>query len=161
MEIITVFLITLVIALIIGNLLLTFTGSKRSTPLAQRQMIQPVVADSEIITPHLLNESKIIQSNLQAINQKTNMAHNRLNKLEKLLLTNGNSVLTYNLREKMRKLDNFRANTEVELKAIKEIIEWLQSQNEKVKKSNKRKKGKKKERELTPEEMHKIIYKSG
>jgi Flp pilus assembly protein TadB len=59
---------------------------------------------------------------------------------------------------KINKLDNFRANTEIELKAIKEILMELQNKGMTVKARTYKKK--KKKDNLTAEKMHKIIYRS-
>ena len=67
-----------------------------------------------------------IQSRLNAMGKKTDMAHSRLNDLEQELVSakSGSIEETKLLpfEKKLERLDNFRSNTETEIKALKEII---------------------------------------
>jgi len=105
---------------------------------------QPLVLN----TPH----TTVIQSS------QPNEVSTRLEKIENLLLNNGNSILAYNLKEKLRKLDNFRANTEVEIAGIREILAELQK--EQGQKISATRKTTEEDTGLVTEDMRKIIYRA-
>ena len=84
-------------------------------------------------------QTSVLFSNFSALNEKINLVNNQLN------LVN----------EKLKKLDNFKGNTAVELKALKEIL--IELQNKYITASSKKVK---KAKNLSGKEMHKIIYRS-
>ncbi len=154
MEIITVFLIVLVIALAFGNTLLSFIGN--GLPKAANS----ISGNAAIIAGSYFSDKvPAPKSNIKAVNEKANMAHSRLDALERFLLSKDNVIFLENLEGKMRNFDNFRANTEVELIAIKEILAELQNKGMVVKAKRFSKKGKQK-KGLSDKQMHKIIYRS-
>jgi len=66
-----------------------------------------------------------LQAKYNGLTRKTEMAHSRLNDLEQEIVVSKNSSQNpkiLKLEEKLDKLDNFRANTEVELQALKEVL---------------------------------------
>ncbi len=154
MTTLTLFLIGLVVAFLMGNAglylydrKLSGSGANGKAPEGQTMLSQPIFGN-------LARDCSVngISRNSQAAapataEEKLRIATVRLDRLEKLLLNNGNSILAYNLKDKLRDLDNFRANTVVEMKAIKEIISEIKPAT----------KGKD---DLSTKEMHKIIYRS-
>jgi hypothetical protein len=131
MTIITVFLIVMVIALAVGNLLLHFT--KPNGSFSVKKVDLPPV------------DQMLFESKLKATNELANMAHQRLTSVENFLKeavldkkttaktkkVKANPKTDASVREledKIHKLDNFRANTEVEMQAIKEIALAMKEQ---------------------------------
>jgi len=144
MAVETVFLTVLVVALVIGNVLLSFVSgngnnnsSKNNAPpmpsYAERGELNNIDLSAEQA------KSSVLFSNFTALNQKINLVNLQLDRVS----------------EKLRKLDHFKANTAIELKAIKEIL--IELQNKYITTSSKKVKNSKK---LTGKQMHKIIYRS-
>ncbi len=152
MEIVTIFLFVLVIALAFGHALLYLTRPRAESAENEIAFIPEDAQEKKI--PAL--NSADLSARYKALNEKIKMAHSRLGDLERVVLEvadskeiNGGKTI----ENRLQSLDNFKANTAVELKAIKEIIGEI-----KEKKNKKGKKGK--EINLNGEEMHKIIYRS-
>jgi len=142
----TVFLVVLVTALFIGNALLSLipgNGSIRKSNLDQTMIIsdEPVAQNEVSKQTEISTESQsVLFSNFNALNNKLN-----------ILISH---IEDQNL--KLRKLDHFRANTSIEMGALKEII--VELQNKYLTASSKKVKNSKKK--LSTNQMHKIIYRS-
>ncbi len=141
---ITLFLVLAVLALAIGNVLLHLTKSKKVSlhpPLmVDKNMTGNFYKDynsNERIGKQIVGESKILytelqtlQSHFRALEEMNKMAHNRISDLETDIKTMRKSkindaseaVFVSEIGTKLRKLENFKSNTQVEMVAIKEII---------------------------------------
>lgn len=153
MEILTIFLFVLVLALALGHALLYLT--KPGAGSAENEDIASTPADArEEEIPAATSAD--LSARYKALNEKIKMAHSRLGDLERVVLEVANAKELKDgklIENRLQNLDNFKANTSVELKAIKEILGEIQDK--------KNKKGKnEKETDLSGEEMHKIIYRS-
>ncbi|GEM_PF-3353734 len=141
MAVETFFLVVLVVALVIGNILLGFFPSSKkgqivilgqgSNPQSTAR-VQNSVQTTEVFSPGAAD----------AFNQK-------------ILLVARQLAL---LNQKVSKLENATANNRVEMKGIMEILGELQEKNLTVKAKKFSKKPK--EKDLSTKEMHKIIYRS-
>lgn len=149
MAVETVFLFVLVIALVIGNVLLSLIPSnKRENNNSEESSLYQTdfFEEEKNSFPKKVAQSgeeaaqaSVLFSNFNALNQKINLTGKQMD----------------SINQKLQKLDNFRANTAVELKALKEIIvelqnKYLTASSKKIKNSPK----------LTGKQMHKIIYRS-
>lgn len=152
MNFLTIGLIVAVAALVAAHLILTLrprgaVNAPLSAGAFQMTLQNPSfqqLAEASLLTPRL------------PYSTPADAVSKRIETLERLLLTNGNSILSYNLKEKLRKLDNFRANTEVELAGIKEILVELQQSN--GKKGPLSLRGA--DNSLVTEDLRRIIYRS-
>ncbi len=147
MAVETVFLFVLVVALAIGNALLSFIPSNgaqkmigQDTIIAQENAGSHVFRKSELAKEQM--QTEVLFSNFSALNQKINLTSKQLDILN----------------EKIKKLENFKANTGVEITALKEIL--LELQKKYVVASSKTKNSFEKKDDLTGTQMHKIIYRS-
>jgi len=93
--------------------------------------------------------------------QDDRVVEQRVERLEKMMLKNGNSVLSYNLKDKLHKLDNFRANTEVEIEGLKEAIDEVKEFSVKGKIKKKKKPSVSKQEQLETKKMSSVIFNSG
>ncbi len=149
MELVTIFLFVLALVLALGHLLLYLTrpraGGGRAAAGSPADVQEEKLAEVN---------SADLSARYKALNEKIRMAHSRLGDLERVVLDVADAKKIKDSRlieSRLQNFDNFRANTSVELKAIKEILGEMQE--------NKNKKGRKgKEADLSGEEMHKIIY---
>lgn len=134
MSVETVFLTVLVIALGIGNILLSLFFEEKPQAFSQsgKEYHKASIIDSAIQTSSDVENA--------SVNQKFLLVSRRLADID----------------AKIHKLDNFRGNTQVELKGIMEILAELQDKNVTVK----AKKFEKKEPQLSTQQMHQIIYRS-
>lgn len=144
MGIITVFLIVLVAALGIGNALLSFSGRRAENPTG-----------FVLVQPRYGAEITGLKAGHRALSEKINMAHSRLNGIE-AVLAGGKGPASGEVGEKLRRLDHFRANTQVELQAIQEILLDLQKGRAHAK--AKVLKPREKPSGGFEKEMHRIIY---
>ncbi|MFH1224279.1 MAG: hypothetical protein V1676_00565 [Candidatus Diapherotrites archaeon] len=166
MGIITVFLVVLIAALGIGNGLLYITKPNGRGGQDDENGFSLVMVKE----PNAAELAKL-GSRYNALHQKVEMAHSRISALESALSgaragtssgaganANAFSGNGNGLEEKIRKLDHFRANAAVEMKAIKEILIELQNRGMtvKAKKFVPRRATEKREEQ----DMHKIIYRS-
>ncbi|MDO8634181.1 MAG: hypothetical protein Q7K34_02715 [archaeon] len=131
----TVFLVVLVVALGIGNVLLSLFFEEKPGVFAQKPKNVTNTKDFD-------STSISVQPGLENVsaNQKFLLISRRLADID----------------AKVHKLDNFRGNTQVELKGLMEILAELQDKNLTVR----AKKFQKSEPELSTHEMHEIIYRS-
>ncbi len=145
MAIVTIFLTVLVVSLGIGNALLFLFKPQEPEiePVSVKETASPVSS--------------------APLEKKIELAHMRIQELEeksKVSNTLTNTSDFEKMKLKMHKLDNFCSTAEAELIGMKEILSELQKKNVTVKsrafKSNRKLKGK----ELSPKEMHKLIFKS-
>jgi hypothetical protein len=84
----------------------------------------------------------------------------RLERLEMLVLRKTSPPLMQAAGEKLHKLENFKANTEVEMQGLREMIEDIRHPSKKKKKARSSKKAGKKE-QLSAKEMQRIVFRSG
>lgn len=162
MTVTTIFLMLVLAALAAAHILLYFGSRQQETggSGAVSGALAALAADAGMETAHAqdrqaqspqphAHEKPVADTDLKAMGR-------RMDTLEKLLLTNGNSVLAYNLKEKLHKLDNFRANTTVELAGIKEILAEMQNGTAKkaAPKRNSNGSG------MVTEDLRKIVYRS-
>ncbi|MBI2529536.1 MAG: hypothetical protein HYW05_00140 [Candidatus Diapherotrites archaeon] len=157
MEIATVFLFVLVIALALGHALLYLTklrGPGAESPGSGSEIAPPAADAQDEKFPAATSAD--LSARYKALNEKIKMAHSRLGDLERVLLEVANAKEMKEgkiIESRLQNLDNFKANTAVELKAIKEILgEMREGKNKKGKKGE--------EADLSREDMHKIIYRS-
>ncbi|MBU0662379.1 MAG: hypothetical protein ABH854_04930 [Candidatus Diapherotrites archaeon] len=161
MGVITMFLVVLIGALGIGNGLLYITK-----PRGQDSGTSNVPGFSVMVANAEAADIAEIRGEFRAMKHKVDMAHSRIGALESAVAgrigTAGSASpagsTSTAFEEKLRKLDHFRANTNVELQAMKEILLELQKNNITVK-------AKKFEpRSATDKglerQMHNIIYRS-
>ena len=135
----TVFLFVLVIELVIGNFLLSFIPAKmQKNGLSQSTLYQTEPGEKNSLQVQE-SQANVLLSNFNALNQKVTLANNQLDSMD----------------EKLKSFDNFKANTAVELKALKEII--VELQNKYLTASSKKIKNGK---GLSGKDMHKIIFRS-
>ena len=150
MSVETVFLEVLVVALLIGNVLLSLipanghakrnvAGSGLALMGGPPEMNVPagVLGNSNGVA--FAESASVILSNIKALNNKINLLAGQVESVD----------------SKVKKFDNFRANTGVELQALKEILLELQNRYITAKaKTIVPEKG------MSGTEMHKIIYRS-
>lgn len=149
MDFLTLFLGILIAALVIGNLLLSLLSGKR-------RPVQSVVQNSQFSYPAVQEPSSIIESQLEtrasfsedrvsdklaliearvsALNNKILMAHDRLQRVETMLMRSlspqvslpgslqASSVDDTVLSSRIEKLMDFKANSEIEIAAMKEAL---------------------------------------
>ncbi|MBI4044246.1 MAG: hypothetical protein HY392_00890 [Candidatus Diapherotrites archaeon] len=132
----TVFLEVLVVALGLGNVLLSlfFEGKPRVFP--ENSWKNALAEESPAVNPAGVQQG--VEN--AAINQKLVLITRRLADID----------------SKLHTLDNFRANTRVELKGLMEILAELQDKNLTIRAKTFRKN----EPELSTRQMHEIIYRS-
>lgn len=149
MSLTTVFLGVLAFALILGNFFLS--------------LIQP--AEGEITKEKGESHKKNFSQSNEELRAEKAIASSTKEELNERLFHK-----TLALEAKLGKIDNFRANTEIELKAMKEILLELQkngitakSKKPEKKKSKEKIKAKKQKNagNLTTKDLHKIIFRSG
>ncbi len=121
LGLLTTFLSVFIASLVIAHILLSVMLRSGSRIFQQ----QPARA-SQPYTRNLAQHPSL-WSRYSTARGMQNGVDSRVDFIEKLLLKNGSSILAYNLKEKLHNLDNFRANTEVELAAIKEILAGIQN----------------------------------
>ncbi len=156
MTFITVFLLVLVVALGIGNALLSFFASGRKTP----DLVSQVTAGSE---PNAFEQAVFIPSSgIAPIEKKLELAHARIQGIEAKLSQANKGHQGYgidlSLRKKIERLDNFRSTAESEIIAIKDILTELQNNNVTIKARSF--KNTHKGKNVSRDELHKIIYRS-
>ncbi len=135
MSLLSVFLVLIILALVIGNGFLYLT-KQRHKPM------QELVQEDSSFESHFSAESidsKLysLQSNLKALNELIKMAHGRLLDVEEKVKAKKFQDPTElieklnEINEKLKKLENFKENTKVDLKGMKEIVlemkEFLQN----------------------------------
>jgi len=145
MGIITIFLIVIITALGFGNALLSLTGRKEKT------------GGFVLIQPEGGREIESIISGSQALANKVDMAHSRLNGIENML-SSGKYLFSAGMEHKVRNFDHFRANTQVEMQAIKEIL--LELQKNHITAKSKVYSPRAKTNGEDAQKMHSLIYRS-
>lgn len=156
MSVATVFLVVLVVSLIIGNVLLFFfpVGSKRVVSRGRDiHSIARQIAESR-------NAGEMEEPSAAAVSpaeKKIELAHARIQELEsKLASLSGPGAYDESLKRRIEKLDNFRSTAESELIAMKEILAELQNRHITVKARTYARK----EKDVSTEDMHRMIYRS-
>lgn len=135
----TVFLVVLIISLAIGNLLLSFIPTPKGSSGGNKEVL---VLDSGEPPQNFVSPgtgSDVALSNISALNSKINLLAQQMD----------------GISQKVRKFDHFRANSAIELTAIREILTELQHKYITVP-ARQKKSGE----GLSAKEMHKIIYRS-
>ncbi len=165
------FLIVLIVSLLFGNGLLFLTGRRKDSSVMSLK--QQIVEDS---VPETVNASAVsevssvdvdeiysVQASLRGVNEKINLAHERIAELETalqsisaMLVSSKEDSSGYNLEEKIKKQENFRRNTKIELEAIKKLLKQLR-EFRKIKTSKKTVSMKKKEEELN-KKIHNLVF---
>jgi len=146
----TMFLIVLIVSLVIGNILLFFVGGrKQETQVVDSSEIEPLV-----ISPHAK------QVNLAPIEKKVELAHKRIQILERLIKDASSKGMSSSFKRRVEKLDNFRSTVEAEIIGIKEILAELQNINVTVKSRSFKSSEKKRVKKLSPKQLHRMVYKS-
>ncbi|MBS3063799.1 MAG: hypothetical protein J4203_08125 [Candidatus Diapherotrites archaeon] len=180
MEFVTLFLLELVGALLLGHAALAvykpaggrgkaFAGLAGASRVSRGLAADPLAVDPPVIQPHYktigtnghkLEEKLRDMASLQrALAEKVSMAHQRLSDVERgLVLREARAEDAVN--RKLTKLENFRANTEVELLALKEILDEMSKSAAASDTGKYRKKIEAVDKNLKDleKDLHKIIY---
>ena len=130
---VTLYLLVLIVGLIIGHGFLYLSRREENS--------------SALVPANNSGLNAASAPEVRIVDEKANMAHNRLTKLERHVLS-GKSAVPADVKQRLERLDNFRANTEVELKAIKEIIAEMPKKRKEKKKKAEVKKEKDLERKI-------------
>ncbi len=141
MSLVTTFLFLMIGALTVGHGLLFFTKP------ADEQGNVMHASPSQMAGP---TEIKVMESNFRALNEKIKMAHERINDVEKSL---SSLKVPKGLAKQLHGFSNFKANTDIELKAMKEILMELQNNGINIKAKRYPTSTKKEAKEF-----HKMIY---
>ena len=159
------FLIVLIFSLLLGNGLLFFTSSRAKTDvLSLKDQIQgEETEDSSVDLSGSVYVDQIyeVQASLRGLDEKIKLAHERISELEETL-GSINSVLSSpaktesDFEEKIIRLENFRKNAKIELKAIKKLLQDLK-EFRKIKTIKKTKEILRKEDELN-EKIHSLVF---
>jgi len=165
------FLVVLIVSLLFGNGLLFLTGRRDdSSVMGLKQQIEQgsvletsgVSAVSEVSGVDV-DEIYSVQASLRSVNEKINLAHERIAELETALQSITGMLSSakennsdYSLGEKILKLENFRRNTKIEMEAIKKLLKQL-SEFRKIKTGKKTVSMKKKEEELN-KKIHNLVF---
>lgn len=163
MSLVTVYIGVLILALIIGNGLLSLTkghGPPRRQAVRQARQRPPEPQNIEKVAPAPTETSSAadlqFESRLKALDEMTKMAHGRIEDLENQFkgapspalpedksekdeeaarkqsqnleeLKAQSAQLFREMSDKIRSLDNFKANTKVELQGVKEVAANMQA----------------------------------
>ena len=159
---ITLTLLALAVILFLAVLLLEFSKPVRKKQ--QEFQSAPVLyynkglASEESLPADFSTTEQVIemQARLQGLNHKTRMAHERIEGLEQEIVrakTPANPEVLLRIEKRIENLDNFKANTEVELQALKEILaEQVLSKSQRPESNYKRQK------RLDEEYLHNVIF---
>lgn len=166
------FLVVLIVSLVFGNGLLYFTSAKKnSIELIKEQVLQSNTAGTAESTETVnfsslpgayIDDIYSVQSSLRGVNEKISLAHERIAEMETILVSI-NSVLSSqpaetNFEEKIRKLEEFKRSTKIEVEAIKKLLKQLNEFRE-IKVKKKSISVKKKEEELN-RKIHELVFNS-
>jgi len=124
------FLVVLVVSLLFGNGLLYFTSKKENSGLVSLK--EEIEGDKSISFSAGLSDTDVEeiysnQASLRSANEKIKLAHERISDLENTLQSM-NSVIhpgSSDVEEKIKKLEDFKRLTKIELKAIKDLLKQL------------------------------------
>ena len=117
----TVFLVVLVIALAIGNALISFIGGRMAEKSENESESPITLYDPNSKNPELL----VLSSHIRGLQEKLSVMNKKLASLEEKI--DGSSIDSPT-KEKLRKLDHFRASALVEIQGLKEMIFEMQKQ---------------------------------
>jgi len=167
MSSLTLFLVTLIIALIMGNVLLfLFNGTARARRAAVASIPAAMHASSSTVAVqkrHADDDGAASNAKIMALEKKIELAHRRIQDLEGVTartpLVGAGEPADEALRQRFEKLERFKSTAQAELVAMKEILAELQNNHITVK-ARTFKNGRQKEKDISREEMHKIIYRS-
>ena len=82
--------------------------------------------------------------------QKAEMAHRRLDEIERMILLKGHRASNREIETKIAEFERFKTNAEVELRAIKEVLAKMRTEGA----------DKKDLKLLSDEELHKLVFRS-
>jgi len=145
MALITVFLMVLIFSLVIGNALLFFARpSKEQVVMAQMPL--SVMAAAPVLSQ-------------APIEKKIELAHMRIQDIEnKTAMMDQKEILL--MKKRIEKMDNFCSTAEAEIIGIKEILEEMQNNNITIKAREFKNSKEIKSLKVTPEELHKLVFRS-
>ena len=146
----TVFLLVLVIALVIGNALISFVGGRKMSEKSENESENPIALHGpNSKSPELL----VLSSQIRGLQEKLSVMNKKLASLEGKL--EGGNV-DFPTKEKLRKLDHFRASALVEIQGLKEMLFDMQKQLGMKSKKH----AKENEADISGKDMHDIIYRT-
>jgi len=175
MQAVTWFLLELAGALVLGHMALFFAAGGPRIGMRRAHASSAAYAAAEGEAPVIEGKCTTIGSNghkmedrlreliasQRALAEKVAMAHQRLAEIER------SSVLREAqtdrvLRQKLSKLDNFRANTEVELTGLKEVIERIEKSPAATKTEKYKKKIEAVDKDLKDleKDLHRLVFRS-
>ncbi|MEW6295121.1 MAG: hypothetical protein AB1467_02380 [Candidatus Diapherotrites archaeon] len=171
-------LIVLVVGLAVGNGLLFFTQPKGYS-FKELEKIRAQINEDSMMRNGIQKSSLYyddvyaLQSSVRAAGHKIEMAHSRLGEVEKALknLNYGMMELSkkieakekelkipYEIEEKIKRLDEFRRDTRIEIQALKDALEEIKP---KSKGQQEKKKKEKKELRKLNKRIHEIVFHKG
>ena len=145
----TVFLMVLIIALAIGNALISFTGGRMSEKSDSDNEAPITLYGPNSKNPELL----VLSSHIRGLQEKLSLMNKKLASLEEKLEGGGIDAST---KEKLRKLDHFRASALVEIQGLKEMLFEMQKQLGVKSKKH----AKENDADLSGKDLHDIIYRT-
>ncbi len=161
MDLTTVFLAVLIFALLIGNAFLWLLGRQAKPGLGSLKAgIESAPRTAGAFDAQLPQEKTLVP-----VEKKIELAHRRIQELEQRLGNGSMRGFSDELmKRKVDRLENFKHTAESELIAIKEILVELQNRGITAKARTFKNGGQKEkevsEKEVSGDEMHKIIYRS-
>ncbi|HZX19573.1 MAG TPA: hypothetical protein VFF13_01000 [archaeon] len=152
MNLITVFLSVLIVALAVGNVLLHIVFARRKTDLG-------LPVSESMVVEQIASGSLELDVRSLPLERKIELAHKRIQRLERIVADSKSIEDNLKLRQKVERLDNFRSTVESEIIGIKEILGELQNSGI-VTKARTFKRGAEKAKDYSSKEMHQMIYRS-
>jgi len=128
MSAITVLLVLVIIATLIGHGALYYTRPKNSSQPQKKELLfvhDPVVRSKE--PSGKIQAPAIDNPELRVLKDKVGMAHVRLDNLERSSYSENMPSSQHMLTERIRKLENTAENNKIDLFAIKQILQDIQS----------------------------------
>ncbi len=163
------FLVVLIVSLVFGNGLLYFTSTKKNSIEAIKEQVlqsntteetESIQENSASLPEAYIEDVYSVQSSLRTVNEKISLAHEKIAEMETILVSI-NSVLSSSpnetkFEEKIRRLEDFKRSTKIELEAIKKLLMQLNEFRE-IKVKPKTISIKKKEEELN-RKIHSLVF---
>ena len=145
MALITVFLLVLIFSLIMGNALLFFVRPSKEAVIMQMQ-------ESVVSVP-------VPMVSQAPMEKKIELAHMRIQDIEnKTAMMDQKEILL--MKKRIEKMDNFCSTAEAEIIGIKEILEEMQNNNITIKARVFKNSSEIKSQKVTPEDLHKLVFRS-
>jgi hypothetical protein len=142
MLLLTIFLAVLILGLVFGNILLYFTRPANKWENFHEKREEPILKNSglELVAKEVIAD------------KKAEMAHRRIDEMERALRSKGNAPKNLpDYDSKLQELEKFRSNTEVEMRAMKEILLEMKAKGAGKSKNPGR---------LSDEELHNLVFRS-